>query len=87
MASTNKNAHIRTRIDRTGKVRTETHRRDPGTLDVAITTNPRTNSTRVFFDTLGCGEDGLADLELNGRELRTIIIMIQNHLDALNGPC
>ena len=85
MRSTNRNAHIRTRIDRTGKVRTETTRRDPYQLDISISTDPRKNSTRVFIDVEGRGTRD-ADLELNGRELRTLFIAVQKHFDALNEP-
>lgn len=77
---TNKNAILRTRIDRTGKLRTETARRDAGELDVAITTDIRNNSTRVFID--ACGrEDSFphADMTLNGRQARTLFRALQRH--------
>lgn len=78
--STNKNAIVRTRLDRTGKVRTETARRDEGSLDVAISTNARNNSTRVFIDTNGRdGNFPVANLELNGRQARTLYLALQKH--------
>ena len=75
----NRNAIVRTRRDRTGKLRTETARRDDG-LDVAISTDTRNNSTRVFID-FG-GRDGafpFPDLELNGRQARTLFRALAKH--------
>lgn len=80
--SANKNAIVRTRLDRTGKVRTETARRDAGALDVAISTNERSNSTRVFIDTAGrSGSFPTASLELNGRQARTLYLALQKHFE------
>lgn len=82
-ASTNKNSRINSRIDRTGKLRTETARRDIGELDVAISTDESSNSTRVFIDT--SGRDGsipYPTLELNGRQARTLFLALQKHFDA-----
>jgi len=81
MRSTNRNAHIRTRTDRNGRVRTETTRRDPHQFDVAITTDTRTNTTRFFVDTTG-RDVPYPDLELNGRQLRTLFRALQKHFDA-----
>ena len=79
----NKNAIVRTRRDRTGKLRTETARRDHGQLDVAITTDERNNSTRVFIDTNGRdGNFPYADLELDGRQARTLFIALAKHYAA-----
>lgn len=47
--STNKNATIRSRRDRTGKLRAETARRDDG-FNAAVTTDVRNDSTRFFID-------------------------------------
>jgi hypothetical protein len=81
--ATNKNSRVITRLDRTGKVRTETSRRDNGQFDVAITTNERDNSTRVFIDNLGRrGNMPYADLELNGREARTLYLALQKHFSS-----
>jgi riboflavin biosynthesis pyrimidine reductase len=80
---TNKNSRVNTRIDRTGKVRTETARRDNGELDVAISTNERDNSTRVFIDASGrSSQIPYADLELNGRQARTLFLALQKHFDT-----
>ena len=77
---TNKNSRINTRTDRTGKLRTESTRRDNGQLDVAISTNERDNSTRVFIDASGrSGNIPYADLELNGRQARTLFLALQKH--------
>lgn len=82
---TNKNAIVRTRIDRTGKLRTETARRDEGELDVAISTNLRNNSTKVFIDTDGRTDGSFlygADLTLNGRQARTLYLALAKHFEA-----
>jgi len=77
----NKNSHIITRTDRTGKVRTETTRRDRNRLDVAVSTDPKTGKTRVFLDSFGRDGHfgGLATFELSGREARTLFIALQRH--------
>ena len=78
--STNKNSRVNVRIDRTGKVRTETARRDNGELDVAISTDERTNSTRVFIDLDGrtrCMP--YPSFELNGRQARTLFLALRKH--------
>jgi hypothetical protein len=82
--STNKNSRVNTRIDRTGKLRTETSRRDRGQLDIAITTNKKNNSTRVFIDVLGRADTiPRADLELDGRQARTLFLALSKHFDRL----
>lgn len=81
--STNKNSRVVTREDKTGKLRTETTRRDCGELDVAISTNERTNSTRVFLD-LG-GREGhvpFPTMELNGRQARTLYLALKKHFES-----
>ena len=79
MSQSNKNAIVTSRLDRTGKVRTETQRRNSG-LDLAISTNTRNNSTRVFID-LGGREGNFprADLELDGRQARTLFLALAKH--------
>lgn len=80
--NTNKNAIVRTRRDRTGKLRTETARRDKGQLDVAISTDERNNSTKVFIDVSGRDRQSFsygADLTLNGRQARTLYLALQRH--------
>jgi len=84
----NKNAHIVTRVDRTGKIRTETARRDIGEFDIAVSTNPNTGSTQVFFDRNG-RENGFRygeTLRLSGREARTLFIALQRHYDKQGVP-
>jgi hypothetical protein len=77
---TNKNSRVSTRIDRTGKLRTESTRRDNGQLDVAISTDERNNSTRVFIDESGReGNFTYPSLELNGRQARTLFIALRKH--------
>jgi len=83
--ATNKNAHIISRTDRTGKVRTETSRRDLGELDVAISTDWNNNATRVFIDASGRADAhsrGYADLELNGRQARMLFLALSKHFDV-----
>lgn len=76
----NKNARIITRLDRSGKLRTETTRRDSGELDVAITTDERNNSTRVFIDEVGRRQQApFASLELDGNQARTLFLALQKH--------
>lgn len=80
---TNRNAIVRTRIDRTGKLRTETARRNSG-FDVAVTTQQKTNTTRVFIDM--DGRDGASfsqpDFELNGRQAWTLFRALAKHFGA-----
>lgn len=80
----NRNSRIVSRIDRTGKVRTETTNRDGGTLDIAVSTDTRTNTTRVFFDAEGREGNfgGRADLSLTGSEARTLYRTLQRHFEA-----
>lgn len=86
--NSNKNSRIQTRVDRTGKLRTETVRRDAGSFDVAISTDTRNNSTRVFIDSFGRsradGENFFmgADLELSGHQARTLYRALKKHLKA-----
>lgn len=73
--STNKNARIGSRVDRTGKVRTETLRRDEGSLQLAVSTDERIDSTNLFID-LPYGDGGL---QLNGHEARTMYRLLRKH--------
>lgn len=70
----NRNAVIRTREDRTGKTRTETARRDERTISVAVSTNPRTESTNLYID-FPQGEV----VQFDGREARTLYRTLQKH--------
>lgn len=81
----NKHATVRTRIDRNGRLRTETAGRDSG-FDVAISTDTRNNSTQVFIDETGrdyaaFGKYGTA-LSLDGRQARTLYRALQQHFEA-----
>lgn len=69
----NRNARISTRFDRTGKLRTETLRRDEGTVNMAVSTNQKTNTTRLFIDF----DD--ASVSLSGREARSLYRLLRKH--------
>lgn len=71
----NKNARIGTRIDRTGKLRTETQRRDEGTLAMAVSTDQRDNSTKLFIDFPGFE----GNVQLTGRDARTLYRLLRKH--------
>lgn len=79
----NKSSRVQTRIDRTGKLRTETSRRDRFALDLTISTDIRNNSTRLFIDPRGRGTTTYAGVsELNGREARTLFLLLQKHFET-----
>jgi len=71
----NRNAVIRSRFDRTGKLRTETARRDSSTISAAVSTNRKTDSTRLFID---FPEQNSA-IQLSGSEARTLYRLLQKH--------
>ena len=79
----NRNAVIRTREDRTGKTRTETARRDDSTISVAISTNPKTDSTRMFVDFPNRG----GVVEFSGSEDRTLYRLLQKHYSETGKSC
>ena len=81
--SQNRNAVIRTREDRTGKTRTETARRDDTAMSVALSTNPKTDSTRMFVD---FPNDGSA-VEFSGSEARTLYRLLQKHYSQTGKSC
>jgi len=84
----NKNSRVINRIDRTGKVRTETSRRDDGALDIALSTNLRDGSTRLFIDTDGrniAHAEGSV-LSLDGRQARTLFVALQRHFGTVGVP-
>jgi hypothetical protein len=85
---TNKNAHIINRTDRTGKIRTETVRRDVAEFDIAVSTNPSTGATRLYFDRYGREGNfgGHATFQLNGRQARTLFITLQKHFAETGVP-
>jgi hypothetical protein len=72
----NRNSRIRFRRTKNDKVRTETHQRDDG-LNVAVTTSPRTNTTRLFIDT----DDG--SICLPGSVAKTLLRVLLRHYTAL----
>jgi len=71
----NKNARIGTRLDRSGKLRTETQRRDEGTLQMAVSTDQRANSTNLFIDSA----DWDSNVQLNGRQARSLYRLLRKH--------
>lgn len=73
--SQNRNAVIRTREDRTGKLRTETARRDDSTITAAVSTNRKTDATRLFIDFPNQG----GVVQLSGSEARTLYRLLQKH--------
>jgi len=77
MTSTNKNARIASRIDRTGKLRTETVRREPYTVSFAASTDQSNNSTNVYIDFPFNGT-----VKLDGRDARTLYKLLQKHYVA-----
>lgn len=76
--TTNKNARIASRTDRTGKLRTETQRRDVDTIALAISTDQRNDSTQLFID-LPSYE---GSLQLNGRQARSLYRLLRKHYGA-----
>jgi len=75
----NKNAIIRRRRDRTGKLRTETARRDNG-FNAALTTDVRNDSTRFFIDF------DQQTVEFSGREARTLYRLLRSHYEYTGKP-
>ena len=71
----NRNARIATRIDRTGKLRTETQRRDEGSILMAVSTDQRDNSTNLFIDFPGLE----GNVRLSGREARSLYRLLRKH--------
>lgn len=76
VSSTNKNAHIESRIDRSGKLRTESTRRDGGSIDFAVSTDESSNSTHLFID--GVWSDK-GTVSLSGREARSLYRLLRKH--------
>ena len=77
--SQNRNAIIRTRKDRTGKLRTETARRDENTISAAVSTNRKTDSTRLFIDF----PNNTTGVEFTGSEARTLYRLLQKHYNEI----
>lgn len=72
---TNKNAVIVSRIDRTGKSRTETQRRDDGSILMAVSTDDHNNSTNLFIDF----PDFEGNVRLTGHEARSLYRLLRKH--------
>lgn len=72
----NRNARIASRIDRTGKLRTETQRRDSDTVNMAVSTDQATNTTRLFID---FPNDAADAVRLNGRQARSLYRLLHKH--------
>lgn len=77
--SQNKNASIRTRSDRRGRLRTETFRRDEDSVNVTVSTDPRNDSTMLFINTA----EG-STLRFDGRTARTLYRTLQKHYQETN---
>jgi len=72
---TNRNASIRSRSDRSGKSRTETYNRDFGTTNFAVSTDPTSNSTSLFIDSI------YGNIRLTGSEARTLYRLLNKHYE------
>jgi len=72
----NKNARIVTRVDKTGKTRTETQRRDEGSVVMAVSTDCRNDSTNLFIDFPGSWGERV---RLTGREARSLYRLLRRH--------
>jgi hypothetical protein len=70
---TNRNAAIVSREDKTGKLRTETSGRDEGTVQFAMSTSPKSNSTSLYIDL----PEGA--VRLSGSEARTLYRLLSKH--------
>lgn len=75
----NHRAVLRTREDKTGKLRTETHGRDEDSVNFAVTTDPGNNRTRLFIDFPSF--DGTV-VRLSGVEARTLYNLLRKHYEA-----
>lgn len=73
----NKHAAIRSRTTRNGKLRTETHRRDYGSINAAISTDPRNNASALFID-FPYGDEAV---KFNGREARMLYRLLSQHFE------
>lgn len=79
----NRNSRIQSRTDKTGKLRTETARRDIGSTVMAVSTDPRSNSTNVFIDFSSFGSTD--NVRLNGREARSLYRLLRKHYKEVRG--
>lgn len=79
--SKNHNARIVSRVTRNGKFRTETTGRDDK-FSVAVSTDPKTNTTRTYIDGVVIKYQFNSDreyIELNGRNVATINRVLAAH--------
>ena len=79
-AFTNRNAAIETRIDRTGKIRTETVNRDNGTVRIAVSTT-KSDATNLYIE---MPSDSGKAFRIDGRTARTIYRTLQKHYQNTN---
>lgn len=75
----NRNAVIRTRSDRTGKLRTETLRRDEDSITAAVSTDPKNDSTQLYVDF-----PDNRTVRFDGRQARTLYRLLQKHYRETN---
>jgi hypothetical protein len=75
----NRNATIRTRETRNGKLRTETFRRDDDSISVAVSTDPKSDSTSLFVDF-----PDASTVRFDGRQARTLYRILQKHYQNTN---
>lgn len=73
--ATNRNAKIVSRFDKTAKLRTETQKRDEGSVKMAVSTDVRNNSTNFFIDL----PNGEGNFRLSGREARSVFNLLVKH--------
>jgi hypothetical protein len=78
----NKRAEIRSRVTRNGKLRTETHRRDPDTFTAAISTDPNSHATAMYIDI----PNEYETLRLSGAEARTLYRLLSKHFEFADKP-
>lgn len=75
----NRNARISSRVDRTGKFRTETRHRDGDSVRMAVSTNS-SNATRLFIDF----PESVGSVNLSGREARSLYRLLHKHYSNLS---
>ena len=73
----NKHAIIASRIDRRGNLRTETQRRDDGTIAMAVSTNAVNNATKLYID--GITNDWSGNVSFDGRQARSLYRLLKKH--------
>jgi len=73
-----RNASIVSRKTKNNKSRTETKNREDG-VDMAVTTDAKTNATALFIDFEGGNANGGDTIQLSGRQARTLYRLLTNH--------